>query len=158
MSPTTRRGLAPGTSRVLSASVRPPRTPPAWTGGGDLRALVARYEAAAAEWTERFEDLDEDALTEAAVEARAEGADPVAAVDRLVRAELRALEAWNQALTKFGEDLVAAAAGRPLPLWALDAGRTGDARLCQARQILLVAATCYHHGAAGPAPDPGRPW
>ncbi|MEV0537255.1 hypothetical protein [Kitasatospora sp. NPDC050463] len=86
MSSATRRGLAPGAGRVLSATIRPPCTPLPWSPAAldaELHAALAAFDAAAAPWREAFEDLDEDVLAEAAAEARAFRADPAAAVDEL---------------------------------------------------------------------------
>ncbi|MBP0453926.1 hypothetical protein J5Y04_30945 [Kitasatospora sp. RG8] len=161
MSRTARRGLAPGAGRVLSAAVRPPRTPLPWSPAAldtELHTVLAAYDEAAAPWREAFEELDEDALAEAAAEARAFGTDPVAAVDELVRSLLHQLTDWQQAIGALGRDLTAAAQERPLPEWAADAGRTEDVRWRQARTALLEAVARHHHGALPDDAPEGRPW
>ncbi|MGE7437044.1 hypothetical protein [Kitasatospora sp. NPDC001175] len=161
MSRTARRGLAPGAGRVLSTTVRPPRTPLPWSPAAldaGLHTILAAYEETAAPWRDAFEDLDEDVFAEAAAEARAFGTDPAAAVDELVRSLLLQLTDWQQAIGALGRDLTAAAQGRPLPGWAADVGRTEDVRWRQARTALLEAVARHHHGALPAGAPDDRPW
>ncbi len=138
-----------------------PRTPPPWSPAAvaaALRTLLERFEEAAESWRDTFEGLDEDVLGEAASEARAFGADPVAAVDELVRDLLGRLDHWHQAIDTLARALTAAAQDRPLPEWAADAGRIEDVRWRQARAALLEAVARHHHGhLPGGAPQE-RPW
>ncbi|MFJ9953615.1 hypothetical protein [Kitasatospora sp. NPDC091207] len=161
MSTTRRRALGPGAARVLTDTVRAPRTPPPWspaTLDAGLRGVLDAYEEAAAPRREAFEDLDEDVLAEAAAEARAFGTDPNGAVDALVRGLLLQLTEWQRTIDALGRDLTAAARERPLPAWAADAGRTEDIRWHQARTALLEAVTRHHHGGPAPVAGTGRPW
>ncbi|MFJ6384628.1 hypothetical protein ACIQI7_32055 [Kitasatospora sp. NPDC092039] len=157
-----RRALGPGAERVLTDAVRAPRTPPPWSPqavDAALHAVVEEFEQRAAVWREAFEGLDEDVLAEAAVEARAFGADPAGAVDELVRGLYGQLAVWQAAIGDLGRALTAAAQDRPLPEWAADAGHTEDVRWRQARQALLEAVTRHHHGGVLPAwPPDDRPW
>ncbi|MER5642157.1 hypothetical protein ABT095_35110 [Kitasatospora sp. NPDC002227] len=161
MSRTARRGLAPdATGRALSHTVRAPRTRLPWSPAAleaELHIALAAYEERAAVWREAFEDLDDDVFAEAAVEARAFGADPAAAVDELVRGLLGQLADWQQAIGELGRALTTAVHGRPLPDWAADAGRTEDVRWRRARQALLEAVARHHHGHL-PAGPGDRPW
>ncbi|MEU1425327.1 hypothetical protein [Kitasatospora sp. NPDC005751] len=147
--------------RILSATVRPPRTPPSWSPAAvdaDLRTALDAFGQQAAGWYEVFADFDEDVLAEAATEARAFRRDPAAAVDQLVADLVRQLADWDRALDRLGETLTAAAQGRPLPDWAATAARTEELRRRRARQTLLEATALHHH--RGPAPDRHtcRPW
>ncbi|MFJ4796315.1 hypothetical protein [Kitasatospora purpeofusca] len=120
--------------------------------------MLERFEAAAERCRDAFDDLDEDVLAEAAVEARAFDADPAATVDHLVDGLRQQLADWQDAIGALGRELTAAAQDRPLPEWAADAGRTEDARRRRARQALLEAIARHHHG---PVPDEepdDRPW
>ncbi|MFD8597549.1 hypothetical protein ACFV1L_21360 [Kitasatospora sp. NPDC059646] len=161
MSRTARRGLAPDAAgRALSHTVRPPRSRLPWSPAAleaELHTALAAYEERAAAWREAFVDLDDDVLAEAAVEARAFGADPAAAVDELVRSLFGQLADWQQAIGELGRGLTAAIHGRPLPDWTADAGRTEDVRWHHARQALLEAVARHHHGAL-PAGPGDRPW
>lgn len=88
MSTTRRRALGPGATRVLTDTVRAPRTPPPWSPAAVdtvLRAVLEDFEQTAELWRDAFEDLDEDVLAETAAEARIFGADQAGAVDELVR-------------------------------------------------------------------------
>ncbi|WP_146616625.1 hypothetical protein [Kitasatospora sp. SolWspMP-SS2h] len=95
-----------------------PRRPLPWSPAAVENALhevLHAYQERARQWREDFEDLDEDLLAEAAGEARIFGADPVAAVDKLVRALLSGLGLWQEAIGTLRWDLAAAAQERPLP-------------------------------------------
>ncbi|MGW7448157.1 hypothetical protein [Kitasatospora sp. NPDC054795] len=161
MSTTRRRALGPGAARVLTDTVRAPRTPPPWSPAaveGALHAVLEEFNRTAEPWREAFEDLDEDALAETAAEARTFGTDPARAVDELVRGLFGQLADWQAAIGELGRALTAAAQDRPLPDWAADTGRTEDVRWRQARQALLEAVARHHHG---PLPDEepdDRPW
>ncbi len=148
-------------ARALADTVSAPRRPPPWSPAAVESALheaLHAFEERAKEWWDDFEGLDEDLLAEAAGEARMLGADPVTAVDQLVRALLRELGVWHQAIGGLGRALTAAAQERPLPNWAADAGRTEDVRWRQARTALLEAVARHHHGhLPGGAPQE-RPW
>ncbi|MFF3597980.1 hypothetical protein [Kitasatospora indigofera] len=152
-----RRALGPGAARVLSDTVRAPRTPPSWSPAAvdaALHGVLQEYGQRAEAWRDAFEGLDEDLLAEAASEARAFHADPAGAVDELVRSLLHELAGWQQAIRALGRDLTAAAQDRPLPEWVADAGRTEDVRWRQARTALLEAVA-----RALPAGQPEeRPW
>ncbi|MFE7528550.1 hypothetical protein ACFU7Y_22935 [Kitasatospora sp. NPDC057542] len=156
-----RRALGPGAARVLTDTVRAPRTPPPWSPEAveaALRATLERFEATVEGWRDAFDGLDEDVFGECAAEARAFGADPAAAVDELVGELRQQLAAWQHAIGELGHELTAATQDRPLPEWAADVGRTEDVRRRQARTALLEAIARHHHG---PLPDeePGdRPW
>ncbi|MFJ7250169.1 hypothetical protein ACIQWA_36795 [Kitasatospora sp. NPDC098652] len=161
MSTAVRRGLGPGAGKVLADTVRAPRTPPPWSPAaveGALRTTLEAFEDAAEPWRDAFEGLDEDALTEAATEARGFGADPAAAVDQLVRDLVGWLDQWQRAIGELGRALTAAAQERPLPEWAIGVGRAEDVRWRQARQALLEAVTRHHHGRLPTAPAADRPW
>ncbi|MFE4360428.1 hypothetical protein [Kitasatospora sp. NPDC056800] len=156
-----RRALGPRADRVLTDTLRAPRTPPPWSPAAvdaALRTALAEFERRAERWRDAFEGLDEDVLAEAAGEARSFGADPDAAVDRLVGELRQQLADWQGAIGELSRALTAAAQDRPLPEWTADAGRTEDVRRRQARQALLEAIARHHHG---PLPDEepdDRPW
>ncbi|WP_030245756.1 hypothetical protein [Streptomyces sp. NRRL S-350] len=105
-----------------------PSTPLPWSPAaldGELHTALAAYEERAAVWCEAFEDLDDDALAEAAVEARA--APPLRA-----------------SIAELGRTLTAAVHGRPLSDWAADAGRTEHVRWRHARQALREDVAQHH--------------
>ncbi|WP_030237407.1 hypothetical protein [Streptomyces sp. NRRL S-350] len=126
--------------------------------GGDLRDGLERHLRHTAELRDLFSDLDEDVLAEAATEARGDGADPVAAVDLLVRTLRHALTEWDVRIAELGQTFTTLLPDRPLPDWAKSEGSMEDVRLRQAEHALAQAVIRYHHGGV-PRRDPRpRPW
>ncbi|MFD7987724.1 hypothetical protein ACFV4M_30725 [Kitasatospora indigofera] len=108
--------------------------------------MLQEYGQRSEAWRDAFEGPDEDLLAEAASEARSFHADPVAAVDELLRSLLHELAGWQQAIRVLGRDLTEAAQERSQPGWTADASRTEDVRWRQARTALLEAVARHHHG------------
>ncbi|MEV4560046.1 hypothetical protein AB0K51_24065 [Kitasatospora sp. NPDC049285] len=124
----------------------------------DLRDILEQHLQHTAELRDLFSDLDEDVLVEAATEARGDGADPVAAVDLLVRTLRHTLSEWDVRIAELGQTLTTALPDRPLPDWAKDEGRMEDVRLRQAEHALTQAVIRYHHGGAPRWDLRPRPW
>lgn len=161
----TRRQLGPGPALREALADRPPaqRRPP-WLPE-DPAVAVARRRTALLEAAlpglqaraEKLEEVDSDELQETAGFARTLRDDPVATVDRTVRAALAELAAWESDLAALAAELVAADPQTPLDPAIAERGRVLDEQLQQARATLLDAIAEYHHGGHGPRLGP-RPW
>jgi len=153
MSRTARRGLAPDAAgRALSHTVRPPRTRLPWSPAAleaELHTVLAAYEERAAVWREAFEDLDDDVLAEAAVEARAFSADPAAAVDELVCGLLGQLADWQLTIGELGCALTTRSTVGRCP--------TGPPTSAAPKTSATTTATCPPRPAATGRGDHHRP-
>ncbi|MET9399312.1 hypothetical protein [Kitasatospora sp. NPDC002965] len=120
------------------------------------RVLVAEFNARVGAWRELIAGVDDRELRRIETTVRAD-ADRAMAVTSRVRAALRALSRWDQALGELHADLVEAAGPAGPCEWARDAGRAEEIAVRRARAALAEAVLRYHHG-AGAAPEDARVW
>ena len=132
-----RGGLGPGAGRAIAGSaIGSPRSPLPWSPEAvrtDQRAELERHRQAVERWAKEFEGLDEDVFAEAAQEARDDGQDAAAAVDRLVRLLFGHLAEWDRAQQRLEAGLRELGHGRALAQWAREAVAAEEGRVCGAR-------------------------